>query len=91
MSIKEGNSDRQPAMSEVSESERENPIGTSTNVLSQEIPIGVDRRAFLMRSAVVGAAVIVGTPISAQERTESHSSPSKSPARWKRRSLQIWM
>jgi len=34
MSIKEGNSDRQPAMSEVSESERENPIGTSTTVLS---------------------------------------------------------
>jgi len=39
--------------------------------MSDEIPPGVDRRAFLMRSAVIGAtAVITGRPISAQERTE---------------------
>jgi len=81
MSTKEGDSDRQPTVSQPNESERENPIGTSTNVLSQEIPVGVDRRTFLMRSAVVGAAaVIVGTPISAQERTErSTAAPPKAP------------
>ena len=66
MSTKEGNSDRQPAMSQFIELEPENPIGTSTNVLSQEIPVGVDRRTFLMRSAVVGAAaVMTGRSVSA--------------------------
>ena len=66
MSTKEGNSDRQPAMSQLNESERENPISTSTDVLSQKIPVGVDRRTFLMRSAVVGAAaVMTGRSVSA--------------------------
>jgi L-serine dehydratase len=66
MSTKEGNSDRQPAVSQLNESERENPIGTSTDVLSQKIPVGVDRRTFLMRSAVVGAAaVMTGRSVSA--------------------------
>jgi hypothetical protein len=37
-------------------------------VVSQEIPAGVDRRTFLMRSAVVGAAVLItGNHMSAQE------------------------
>jgi len=81
MSTKAGDSDRQPTISQLDESERENPIGASNKVLSQEIPIGVDRRTFLMRSAVVGAAaVIVGTTISAQERTErSTAAPPKAP------------
>ena len=83
MSTKEGGSDRQQTMDQLNESERENSIGTSTDVLSQEIPAGVDRRTFLMRSAVVGAAaVIVGTNISAQERTErSTAAPPKAPRR----------
>src|SRR5271170_929526 len=81
MSTKAGDSDRQPTISQLDESERENPIGASNKVLSQEIPIGVDRRTFLMRSAVVGAAaVIVGSTISAQERTErSTAAPPKAP------------
>ena len=66
MSTKEGNCDRQPAMSQHNEAERENPIGASADVLSQEIPVGVDRRTFLMRSAVVGAAaVMTGRSVSA--------------------------
>lgn len=66
MSTKEGDSDRQPVMSQLNESGRENPIGTSTDVLSQKIPVGVDRRTFLMRSAVVGAAaVMTGRSVSA--------------------------
>ena len=45
-----------------------NPI--SDSFISQEIPPGVDRRTFLMRSAVVGATtVMLGRSLSAQERT----------------------
>src|SRR5262245_6123149 len=41
-----------------------------------EIPAGVDRRTFLMRSAVVGAAaVITGRSISAKEETARASAP----------------
>ena len=50
--------------------EPDNPLETSDSFLSQEIPPGVDRRTFLMRSAVVGATtVILGRSLSAQERT----------------------
>src|SRR4051812_30395335 len=45
------------------------PLGHPEDVLSAEVPAGVDRRTFLMRSAVIGATgVITGIPISAQER-----------------------
>jgi L-serine dehydratase len=45
-----------------------NPV--SDSFISQEIPPGVDRRTFLMRSAVVGATtVILGRSLSARERT----------------------
>jgi L-serine dehydratase len=48
-------------------------------VTSQEVPAGVDRRTFFMRSAVIGAtAVILGDPISAEERTQR--SKGKPPA-----------
>src|SRR5262249_2942958 len=41
-----------------------------------EIPAGVDRRTFLMRSAVVGAAtVLTGRPVSAKEAKERASAP----------------
>jgi L-serine dehydratase len=46
-------------------------LSNKDEVLSAEIPTGVDRRTFLMRSAVVGAtAVMTGQIISAGERTE---------------------
>ena len=46
------------------------PLADSSEVISQTVPTGVDRRTFLMRSAVVGAtAVMTGKIISAQERT----------------------
>jgi L-serine dehydratase len=45
------------------------PLGHPAAALSAEVPPGVDRRTFLMRSAVIGATgVITGIPISAQER-----------------------
>jgi L-serine dehydratase len=66
MSTKENLSERQSAISQLDESERENPIGNSSDVLSQESPVGVDRRTFLMRSAVIGAAaVMTGRSVSA--------------------------
>jgi L-serine dehydratase len=57
--------------SQINNAEVENPLGRTDQVLSQEIPPGVDRRTFLMRSAVVGAtAVMTGRYVSAAERTE---------------------
>ena len=51
------------------EAGREDPLGRPDQLISQPIPPGVDRRTFLMRSAVVGAtAVMVGRSVSAQER-----------------------
>ena len=48
----------------------EDPLADTSEVVSQTVPTGVDRRTFLMRSAVVGAtAVMTGKIISAQERT----------------------
>lgn len=53
------------------DAEGENPLGSTDRLVSQEIPPGVDRRTFLMRSAVVGAtAVMTGRYVSAAERTE---------------------
>ena len=47
------------------------PLENTDELISQEIPPGVDRRTFLMRSAVVGAAVLInGRPMSAQEQTQ---------------------
>jgi L-serine dehydratase len=52
------------------------PLGHPEDVISAEVPPGVDRRTFLMRSAVVGAtAVITGGQISAQERTQRATAP----------------
>ena len=51
--------------------DREDLVGGADEVLQDEIPSGVDRRTFMMRSAVIGAtAVITGRSISAQERTD---------------------
>lgn len=45
------------------------PLRSSDEISSLNIPDGVDRRAFLMRSALIGAvAVITGNAVSAQDR-----------------------
>ena len=50
-------------------SEDKNPLAGSDPFVSEEVPPGVDRRTFLMRSAVVGATtVILGRSLSANER-----------------------
>jgi L-serine dehydratase len=57
-------------------SEKENevvaqdPLADTSEVIPKAIPPGVDRRSFLMRSAVVGAAaVMTGNVVSARSRT----------------------
>src|ERR1051325_8624168 len=58
------------ALDKGAQAESKHPLETADSFLSQEIPPGVDRRTFLMRSAVVGATtVILGRSLSAQERT----------------------
>src|SRR5687768_11058907 len=50
--------------------EREDPLADTSGLISHEVPSGVDRRNFLIRSAVGGAAaVMTGRVISADERT----------------------
>ena len=54
-------------------------LGSTTELVSQEVPSGVDRRTFLMRSAVVSAtAVITGSSMPAQERTQRSTAPAPS-------------
>ena len=48
----------------------DDPLADTSRLVSQEIPPGVDRRSFLIRSAVGGAAaVMTGRVVSAEERT----------------------
>ncbi len=52
------------------------PLANSDPFISQDIPPGVDRRTFLMRSAVVGATtVILGRSVSADERAQRSIAP----------------
>jgi L-serine dehydratase len=54
----------------VTQADSKNLFDSSEPFISQEIPPGVDRRTFLMRSAVVGATtVMLGRSLSASERT----------------------
>jgi L-serine dehydratase len=47
------------------------PLDSTDELISSGIPPGVDRRSFLMRSAMIGAmSVITGVSISCEEKTE---------------------
>src|SRR4030095_1683501 len=47
---------------------REDPLADTSQLISKEVPPGVDRRNFLMRSAVGGAAaVMMGRSVSTQQ------------------------
>ncbi len=61
------------------------PLGSVAEMASQKVPAGVDRRAFLMRNALIGAtAVILDRPVSAQQRADrlagTPPTPQLSPA-----------
>ena len=74
--------DRLGSIERPGEADREDPLGPADQLISQEIPPGVDRRTFLMRSAVIGAtAVITGRTVSAQERTQRATAPPPKPSR----------
>jgi L-serine dehydratase len=52
-------------------SQLEDPLGSTHLVSSQKIPDGVDRRAFFMRSTMIGAtAILTGRSVSAEKRAE---------------------
>src|SRR3954447_1195813 len=56
------------------------PLGSVDEMASQEAPAGVDRRAFLMRSALISAtAVILDRPVSAQDKANRLAAPSPAP------------
>src|SRR5258708_35518860 len=56
--------------------DQDDPLGRSEDVISADVPTGVDRRTFFMRSAVIGAtAGITGIPASAEQRTKGSTAP----------------
>src|SRR5262249_41084298 len=55
-------------------------LGRPEQLTSQTIPPGVDRRTFLMRSALVGAtAIMVGRDVSAKERPDRSTAAAPQP------------
>src|SRR5206468_899397 len=62
------------------ESKAGNALDNTVELVSKEVPQGVDRRTFLMRSAVVTSAVVItGNYMSAQEMTERSSASAAPP------------
>lgn len=62
-------------------SEREEDSMAVPVTLPGDVPAGVDRRSFLMRSAVIGAAVaMTGCDMSKEERTERAAKEAATPA-----------
>jgi L-serine dehydratase len=53
------------------ESNEADTLGSTEELVSKEVPAGVDRRTFLMRNALIGAtAVLTGRSVSAQDRAD---------------------
>ena len=62
------------------ETGHEDPLGSIEQLANQEVPEGVDRRTFFMRSALIGAtAVILDRPVSAQQRAERSAGTPPTP------------
>ncbi len=63
--------DRRESKDRLKKTSQEDPLAPTEQFTSQKVPEGVDRRAFFMRSALIGAtAIILDRPISAQQRAE---------------------
>ena len=57
-------------MSDKNDEKRADPLADTSGLIPQEIPPGLDRRKFIMRSAVIsGAAVMNGCTRSETEKT----------------------
>src|SRR5436190_18515166 len=62
---------------------QEDVFANSQDWVSSEIPTGVDRRAFLMKSAVVGAAVMLtGSQLKAKDLVDRSTPPARSLPLW---------
>lgn len=62
--------DRLDPLNQPRKASHEDPLADTDPLISKEVPSGVDRRDFLMRSAVVGAAAIMmGRSVTAADRT----------------------
>ena len=79
--IKNGKRDKSDSSGRSHESNVGHPLDSTVELISREVPPGVDRRTFLMRSAVVSSAVVItGNYMSAQEMTQrSSAAPPLSP------------
>jgi L-serine dehydratase len=62
---------------------REDVLANPSELIAKDIPPGVDRRTFLMRSAVVGAAVLItGNELSAKEMVARSTPPARALPLW---------
>ena len=63
----------------IREAEAEDPLSSSEEIASQQIPEGMDRRAFLMRTAMIGAMTVIAgdIPMSAQEKAKKAATGAK--------------
>src|SRR6266550_2017465 len=70
--------DKLSSIEQPCEPDRDDPLGPPDQLDSAAIPPGVDRRTFLMRSAVVGATVVItGAQMSCQDRTARATAPAR--------------
>src|SRR3954453_3518590 len=62
------------------EADRKDPLGSTDRLATPNIPDGVDRRAFLMRSTLIGAtAVMTGCAVPAEERATKSAGAAPTP------------
>jgi hypothetical protein len=54
--------DRLKSQNQPDQIDPDDPLGSVEDLASQEVPTGVDRRTFLMRSALIGALVNIDNP-----------------------------
>ncbi len=56
------------------------PLPTEAELVPTELPPGVDRRTFMMRSAVIGSAVVItGSPLSPAQQAAAAAAPPSTP------------
>jgi hypothetical protein len=74
-------SDRESRLKQTADSESpKDPLESVRHVSLQNIPQGVDRRAFLMRNALIGAtAILTGRTVSADDRASRSAAVPPTP------------
>jgi L-serine dehydratase len=66
--------------SNVAQGDQADPLRGEDRWIAQDVPLGVDRRTFLMRSAVVGSALVIsGCSTSQEARTQQATPPAATP------------